>query len=118
MMLNIIAPYSKILYTIINPLNKITTTSSIHFAKTTILEFRVFENSKLCTTIRKTKKADKFEIEIRSSRLKSALFTGQVKKNEGIAILSLSSKNFVGESQFCLSVPKILWEESQFCVSQ
>ena len=49
MMLKIIAPYNKILYTIKNTLSKITTTSSVYFAKTHYL--RVFENSRLCTTI-------------------------------------------------------------------
>ena len=49
LMLDIIAPYNKTLYTIINKLNTITTTFSIYFAKN-MFEFKVFENAKLCAT--------------------------------------------------------------------
>ena len=46
-MINLIAPYNKIQYAIINALRKITTTFSINFAKTLFFDFKVFENSKL-----------------------------------------------------------------------
>ena len=39
---NVIVSYNKLLYAIINTLYKITTASSVDFAKRTILKFKVF----------------------------------------------------------------------------
>ena len=50
MMLNVIAPHSKILYTILITLNKITS-SSIYFAETLFWNLRFLKTQKLCTTI-------------------------------------------------------------------
>ena len=46
----LIAPNSENLFDIVNTPQKIITISSIYFAKT-ILEFKVFENSKICSKI-------------------------------------------------------------------
>ena len=96
-MLNVTAPQNKILCAIINVLNKITSTSSIHFAETLfwILKFLETRNYPL-QFITKTKEADKCKKQIRQSRLKPKLFTDLVQKNESITILSHSAENFVG----------------------
>ena len=62
-MLNIIALHKKILYTIINTLNKITTTSSIYFAKTNYFGIKSFW--KIEKKVLQTKTEDKYKRQIR-----------------------------------------------------
>ena len=50
MMLNILSPHNEVLLVILNTLHKIPT-SDVHFAKRSVLEFEVFESTKICIKI-------------------------------------------------------------------
>ena len=114
MMLNIIAFYNKLVYTIINTLYKITTTSRINLRKLTILKFKVFQSTEnfvgswditilfLCRKICK----------VNYNCVPQSWKVWEV----NYYFVSVS-KNLWGELQFCPTEPKSLRSDLQFCLT-
>ena len=110
LMLNNIAPYNKMLCTIINTLNKFTTTCSIYFANSLfwILKFLKTWTHALQVALQNGKGQihveDRWSNEGSNPRFSPVL----CKTNESITISSSSVEILVTESQFCLTMLKTL----------